>query len=79
MRILEQTESGEVIIIWSPPTSHPDMSEGGDGDGEKRSINPVEGWNKAWERVESEMKAVKEREKADPQGRARISRKSFFY
>jgi len=85
MRILEQTESGEVIIIWSPPSrASSSISKGGEdglgaeksksGEEEKRSINPVEGWGKAWENVESEMMAVKEREKTDPQGRMRSTR-----
>lgn len=78
MRVLEQTESGEVIIIWSP--SAIGDGEGGRDDSNKsdeyggRSINPVEGWSKAWERSEKEIEAVKSREKNDPQGRARISR-----
>ncbi|WWC64148.1 uncharacterized protein I303_106756 [Kwoniella dejecticola CBS 10117] len=74
VRILEQTESGELIIVWSPP---PTGEKGGpqenagdaDSEGEGRSINPVEGWDKAWENAKAEIQGVKKREEENPKGR----------
>ncbi|WVO18301.1 hypothetical protein L204_106016 [Cryptococcus depauperatus] len=55
-RILEQTESGELVVIWSPsPTP-------GDGELGERSINSVEGWDAAWQLTNKEIAAVKARE-----------------
>ncbi|KAK4684566.1 hypothetical protein P7C73_g5605, partial [Tremellales sp. Uapishka_1] len=61
MHVLEQTESGELIVIWSPSS--------GDADEQNRGIYPVEGYEKGWETVEAEMKALREREEKDPRGR----------
>lgn len=61
-KILEQTESGELVIVWSPE------SEGQD-DGE-RAINPVEGWDEGWKRQQEEIDGAKAREEKDPKGRA---------
>ena len=67
-RILEQTESGELIIVWSPsPTP-------GDSSGEPRGINPVEGWDAAWELGKKEIAAIKAREEEKPRGRAEAKR-----
>jgi len=67
-RILEQTQSGELIVIWSPSplTAEKEEKDGG------RSINPLEGWEKGWESALSEMGEVKKREE-DPQGRVRTA------
>lgn len=67
-KILEQTESGELIIVWSPEKE-------GQDDGE-RAINPAEGWEEAWKRQAAELGNVKSREEKDPRGRAQISRAS---
>ncbi|WRT68946.1 uncharacterized protein IL334_005928 [Kwoniella shivajii] len=81
IRILEQTESGELIIVWSPPTSSASSSsektqegeEGQEDEGENasgRSINPInEGWTKAWEEARKEIDSVKQREEQNPKGR----------
>ncbi|KAK8843403.1 hypothetical protein IAR55_007060 [Kwoniella newhampshirensis] len=69
-RILEQTESGELIIVWSAPenTSEKD-AEGGVG----RSINPVDGWDAAFASAVKEITDVKAREDTNPQGRTRAA------
>lgn len=64
-KILEQTESGELIIVWSPEKE-------GQDDGE-RAINPAEGWEDAWKRHDAEMGNVKGREEKDPRGRSKPS------
>ncbi|WVW79220.1 hypothetical protein I302_101186 [Kwoniella bestiolae CBS 10118] len=71
VRILEQTESGELIIVWSPPEKEsPSAEKEGEGeDGEGRSINPIEGWEKAWELAKREIEGVKGREERVPKGR----------
>jgi len=63
--ILEQTESGELIIVWSPEKE-------GQDDGE-RAINPADGWEEAWKRQNAELEHVKGREGKDPRGRAETS------
>jgi hypothetical protein len=50
--ILEQTESGELVINWSPPT---------EGLQTERSFNPVEGWAAGWEKADEGMSALKTR------------------
>ena len=62
-RILEQTESGEMIVIWSPPEDSATSAE--------RSINPIDGWEKAADMAKIEVEAVKGREEKDPKGRGR--------
>ncbi|WWD06624.1 hypothetical protein V865_004717 [Kwoniella europaea PYCC6329] len=72
VRILEQTESGELVIVWSPGEKEGSSAEKGDddeGEGEGRSINPIEGWEKAWELAKKEIESVKGREEKDPKGR----------
>ncbi|WWC73210.1 uncharacterized protein I206_107176 [Kwoniella pini CBS 10737] len=71
VRILEQTESGELIIVWSPPLNGNEKAENEEDDveGEGRSINPVEGWDKAWEKSKVEIESVKKREEENPKGR----------
>ncbi|WVR09152.1 hypothetical protein IAU60_006214 [Kwoniella sp. DSM 27419] len=68
VRILEQTESGELVVVWSPPSS-----AAGTQEGDERSINPTEGWEKAWEEAKREIADVKAREDKDPQGRGKSS------
>ncbi|WVF65670.1 hypothetical protein IAT40_000401 [Kwoniella sp. CBS 6097] len=75
VRILEQTESGELIVVWSPPVTTAAEGEKAaevehDGD---RSINPTEGWEKAWEKAKKEIEDVKDREDKDPRGRGKSS------
>ena len=72
-RILEQTESGELIVVWSPSPK----STAQPGEEEKRSINPLDGWDKGWERALSEMESVKAREEMNPHGRNRTSSRQF--
>lgn len=60
LSILEQTESGELVIVWSPP-------EGSEG--RERSLNPVQGWDVAVQEVEKEIEGVKKREEENPKGR----------
>ena len=58
VKILEQTESGELVIVWSPET--PDQED------KERGINPVEGWEKGWSRQTERMDGVKKREEENP-------------
>lgn len=53
--ILEQTESGQLVIVWSPERDGQDKDE-------DRAINPVEGWEEGWKRQEAELGSVKNRE-----------------
>ncbi|EIW67013.1 hypothetical protein TREMEDRAFT_15245, partial [Tremella mesenterica DSM 1558] len=62
LRILEQTESGELVVVWSPPEGEK---------GQERGLYPVEGWDKAKEESEKEIEAVKVREEKDPRGRSK--------
>lgn len=73
-RILEQTESGELIVVWSPAPSS-SSSEGKEG--ETRSINPIEGWERGWESAVKEAEGVKAREEKDPQGRVRPANREY--
>lgn len=68
MRILEQTESGEMIVVWSP-------SDDQDARGAQRSVNAIEGWDVAWKSAQEGMKAVRSREEKDPKGRAKANRR----
>ena len=73
-RILEQTESGELIVVWSPSSPTVPVEK----DGQPRNINPLHGWEKGWEGSLSEIEAVKAREEKEPQGRVRAAnRKSL--
>jgi len=58
MKILEQTETGEMIVIWSPP-------EGSGNNGDKRNMNAIEGFEEGWKKAESEIESVKDREGKD--------------
>lgn len=69
-KILEQTESGELIIVWSPERDEQDNGE--------RGINPVEGWEQGWNRQSDEVDGVKKREEQNPKGRANVNRESTF-
>jgi len=60
LAILDQTESGELVIVWSPPES---------ATGTERGINQVEGFEKGWEIAAGEIKSTKGREEKDPKGR----------
>ena len=60
LAILEQTESGELVIVWSPPDS---------ATGTEREINQVDGFDKGWEVASGEIKNTKGREEKDPKGR----------
>jgi hypothetical protein len=61
-RVLEQTESGELVVVWSAP---PEVIE------TKRGMYPVQGWEIGWEAAGKEMEAIKAREENDPQGRGK--------
>lgn len=61
-RVLEQTESGELVVVWSAP---PEVTE------TKRGMYPVQGWEIGWEAAGKEMEAIKAREEKDPQGRGK--------
>ncbi|WWC91330.1 uncharacterized protein L201_006273 [Kwoniella dendrophila CBS 6074] len=85
IKILEQTESGELIIVWSPSSTNSPSSaskkqvKGGeeeeeeteeqDQEGEGRNINPIEGWEKAWEISKNEIDQIQSRENENPKGR----------
>lgn len=51
--ILEQTESGELVIVWSPPESSLP---------EERTLNPVDGWEAGWTSAQAETDALRSRE-----------------
>lgn len=55
--ILEQTESGELLIMWSPPDSSLP---------EERTLNPVDGWDAGWKSAQSEIEALRKREEKNP-------------
>ncbi|WVQ81449.1 hypothetical protein IAT38_003573 [Cryptococcus sp. DSM 104549] len=71
-RILEQTESGELVVVWSPPPTPADGEKEATGSS-ARSINPIEGWETAYELAKKEIEAIKAREEAEPQGRAKVN------
>lgn len=62
MTILEQTESGELVVVWSPPEK--DLPS-------ERTLNPVSGWDEGWKGAQDEMKSITAREEKNPRGRAR--------
>jgi hypothetical protein len=62
MTILEQTESGELVVVWSPPDQELPT---------ERTLNPVTGWDEGWKAAQEEVKATKGREDKNPRGRAR--------
>jgi hypothetical protein len=66
-KILDQTESGELVIVWSPEREGQDDAE--------RSINPIEGWEAGWKRQSEEVDKVKAREEQNPKGRLNANRK----
>lgn len=72
-RILEQTESGELVVVWSPPVTG-SKDESGSFPAAERSINPVSGWSAAWKSAVHEMDQIKEREEKNPKGRANTNR-----
>jgi len=63
MGILEQTESGELVIVWSPPAT-----VDGKGEGE-RGIHPVDGFEEGWGVAKREIGDAKGREEKEPKGR----------
>lgn len=62
MTILEQTESGELVIVWSAPDQTLPS---------ERTLNPVTGWDEGWKAAQEEVKAIMGREDKNPRGRAR--------
>lgn len=66
MRILEQTESGELVVVWSPPEGEQSS---------ERGMYPVEGWDEGWQKAEAGLQGVKAREEANPRGRLKKSGK----
>lgn len=62
MTILEQTESGELVVVWSPPET--DLPS-------ERTLNPVSGWDEGWKGAQEEIKSIKAREDKNPRGRVR--------
>ena len=66
-RILEQTDSGELIVLWSPENEKQDEAD--------RAINPVEGFEEGWKRQNAQIVKIREREVENPQGRSKGNRK----
>ncbi|ORX39066.1 maintenance of telomere capping protein 1 [Kockovaella imperatae] len=64
-KILEQTESGELIVMWSAEDPAQEDME--------RNMNPVEGFETGWKRQNEQIVKVREREEENPQGRARAN------
>ncbi|BEI91739.1 uncharacterized protein CcaverHIS019_0405590 [Cutaneotrichosporon cavernicola] len=62
MTILEQTESGELVVVWSPPDQALPT---------ERTLNPITGWHEGWRAAQDEVEAAKGREDKKPRGRAR--------
>jgi hypothetical protein len=68
-RVLEQTESGELIVIWSPD---PQAEDGKDGlEGPQRGIYPVAGWTEGSDSAGKALESLMGREDKDPQGRVK--------
>jgi len=67
-RILEQTESGELVVVWSAPESAVE--------GKERNINPCRGWEEGWKIQTAEIEAIKSREEKNPKGRGKVNRMS---
>jgi hypothetical protein len=72
-RVLEQTESGELVVVWSPE-GEVDGKEGIEG--KQRGIYPVQGWTEGCEKAGKGLEGIKAREEAKPQGRAKANRES---
>ncbi|TXT08752.1 hypothetical protein VHUM_02880 [Vanrija humicola] len=53
LRILEQTESGELVIVWSKPEKELPS---------ERSLNPITGFEDGWKAAKEEVEAVQARE-----------------
>lgn len=66
MSILDQTESGELVVVWSPPPASAGLEE--------RGLYPADGWTAGWELVKKEVEGVKAREAKEPVGRAKQNR-----
>ncbi|KAJ9092949.1 hypothetical protein QFC19_008547 [Naganishia cerealis] len=71
--IMRQTESTDLELFYSSPKPKQDRtstdskrSSTASGGEAERSINPVEGWDTAWEKTQEMMRGVKERMKVDP-------------
>ncbi|OCF31385.1 hypothetical protein I316_06990 [Kwoniella heveanensis BCC8398] len=72
VRILEQTESGELIVVWSPPAAVEGEKTGSNAENDgDRSINPIDGWEKAWVKAKKEIEDAMAREEKDPRGRSK--------
>lgn len=67
--ILEQTESGELVIVWSAPDRELPS---------ERTLNPLNGWSEGWAVAQAETKALRAREEAKPRGRAGSSGGLYF-
>lgn len=62
---MQQTSSIELFYSSPHPPRSSTESRRSSGDTE-RSINPVEGWERAWEKTGEMLQGVKERMKDDP-------------
>ena len=67
-KVLEQTESGELIVMWSAENPAQEDKE--------RGMNPIEGFDDGWKRQNEQIVKLREREEENPQGRAKANRKS---
>lgn len=58
--ILDQTASGELVVVWSPSERELPTA---------RTFNPVTGWDEGWKLSQEEMEALQAREAKNPQAR----------
>jgi hypothetical protein len=68
VQIMQQTQSTDLELFYSSPTpkqarTSTDSKSSAESE---RSINPVVGWDVAWEKTQEMMRGVKERMKTDP-------------
>ncbi|KAJ9099127.1 hypothetical protein QFC21_004006 [Naganishia friedmannii] len=70
--IMQQTQSTDLELFYSNPTpkqartSTDSKTSAAAAADSERSINPVVGWDAAWEKTQEMMRGVKERTKTDP-------------
>lgn len=66
--ILDQTESGEMVIVWSQPERELPS---------ERSLNPLSGWDEGWKATQDEVTALQAREEKNPRGRAAAPNREY--
>jgi hypothetical protein len=62
---MQQTSSTDLELFYSSPTTR-SSTDSSRSRTEERSINPVNGWDTAWEKTGEMLKGIKQRMKDDP-------------